>query len=196
MREGAGGANRSDKFHMIVGHYLGCGWSVEQIHRHLQQFPGGIAGRYLGEGRLSREIARSAGKYNARALPLLDGWRAPVVEARQMPSQGADHPEPSPAAVTPDLGDVDDPPEIKPALPEIPDPDEDIDEDPDGLDEPKPVSPKPETSDPGDGPELEDDDPELEEDEPGSCRRIRSCRRYTHTETRIRGRSSHGWSRS
>ncbi len=77
VREGAGGANRSDKFHMVVGHYLGCGWSVEQIHEHLQQFPDGIAGRYLGEGRLSREIARSASKYNARVLPLLDGWKAP-----------------------------------------------------------------------------------------------------------------------
>ena len=63
VREGAGGANRSDKFHMVVGHYLGCGWSVEQIDEHLRQFPDGIAGRYLGEGRLSREIARSASKY-------------------------------------------------------------------------------------------------------------------------------------
>ena len=52
VREGAGGANRSDKFHMVVGHYLGCGWSVEQIDEHLRQFPDGIAGRYLGEGRL------------------------------------------------------------------------------------------------------------------------------------------------
>ncbi len=39
---------------------------------------------------------------------------------------------------------LDDPPEIKPALPETPDPDEDLDDDPDELDEPKPVSPKPE----------------------------------------------------
>ena len=194
MREGAGGANRSDKFHMVVGHYLGCGWSVEQIHEHLQQFPDGIAGRYLGEGRLSREIARSASKYNARVLPLLDGWKAPIIEARETPSQGTDHPEPSPAPVAPDAGDddVDDPPEIKPALPETPDPDEDLDDDPDELDEPKPVSPKPETPDPGDDPELEDDDPELEDDEPGSHRRIRSCRRYTRTGTQTRGRSSRG----
>ena len=73
VREGvAAGANRSDSFHMIVGHYLGCGWSVEQIDEHLRQFPDGIAGRYLGEGRLSREISRSASKYNDRALPLLE----------------------------------------------------------------------------------------------------------------------------
>ena len=52
-------------FHTVVGHYVGCGWSVEQILQHLQQFPDGIAGRYLSEGRLTREIARSASKYTA-----------------------------------------------------------------------------------------------------------------------------------
>ena len=96
MREGAAaGANRSDMFHAVVGHYLGCGWSVEQIDEHLRQFPDGIAGRYLGEGRLSREIARSASKYNDRALPLLDGWKAPEirVEAPEMPSREMDAPE-------------------------------------------------------------------------------------------------------
>ena len=71
-----GGANRSDKFHMVVGHYLGCGWSVERIYEHLQQFPDGIAGRYIGEGRLSGEIARSASKYQrscAAAARRLEG---------------------------------------------------------------------------------------------------------------------------
>ena len=85
-----GGANRSDTFHMVVGHYLGCGWSVERIYEHLRQFPDGIAGRYLGEGRLSREIARSASKYADRALPLFDvnGGKAPekIVEAPETPS--------------------------------------------------------------------------------------------------------------
>jgi tetratricopeptide (TPR) repeat protein len=72
VREGAAtGSNRSDMFHMVVGHYLGCGWSVEQIDEHLRQYPDGIAGRYFAEGRLSREISRSAGKYTDRALPLL-----------------------------------------------------------------------------------------------------------------------------
>ena len=77
VRAGApAGANRSNVFHTIVGHYLGCGWSVEQIYEHLQQFPDGIGGRYLREGRLHREIARSAGKYASPALPLFDrgGW--------------------------------------------------------------------------------------------------------------------------
>jgi hypothetical protein len=60
VREGTpAGENRSDLFHTIVGHYLGCGWEVEQIYAHLQQFPDGIGGRYLSEGRLSSEIARS-----------------------------------------------------------------------------------------------------------------------------------------
>jgi hypothetical protein len=58
VREGAAaGANRSDTFHTVVGHYLGCGWNVEQIDELLRQFPEGIAGRYFAEGRLSREIS-------------------------------------------------------------------------------------------------------------------------------------------
>ena len=70
------GANRSDMFHSIVGHYLGCGWNAEQITAHIGQFPDGIGNRYLAEGRLSGEVARSAGKYNAGALPVSDvnGW--------------------------------------------------------------------------------------------------------------------------
>jgi hypothetical protein len=67
---------------MIVGHYLGCGWDVERILTHLEQHPHGISERYLREGRLAREIARSARKYSAAALPLSDnagwaiGWQA------------------------------------------------------------------------------------------------------------------------
>jgi hypothetical protein len=96
VREGAAaGANRSDMFHTVVGHYLGCGWSVEQIDEHLRQFPNGIAGRYLGESRLSREISRSAGKYNGRALPLIDGWKASgiTVETPEMSSREVGAPE-------------------------------------------------------------------------------------------------------
>ena len=66
------GANRSNLFHTIVGHYIGCGWSDEQILSHIQQFPNGIGGRYLSEGRLSGEIARSVSKYNAVVLPSVD----------------------------------------------------------------------------------------------------------------------------
>ena len=91
VREGALGGNRSDTFHAVVGHYLGCGWSVDQIHEHLQQFPNGIADQYISEGRLRREIERSASKYADRVLPLFDvnGGKAPekIVETPQTPSR-------------------------------------------------------------------------------------------------------------
>jgi hypothetical protein len=72
------GANRSDKFHTVVGHYVGCGWSIDRIHDHLKQFPDGIGSRYLSEGRLLREITRSAEKFNARTLPLLSSIETPI----------------------------------------------------------------------------------------------------------------------
>jgi hypothetical protein len=92
VRTGApAGANRSDVFHGIVGHYLGCDWSVERIYDHLQQFPDGIGSRYLREERLAGEIARSASKYAARKLPLfeanggwINGWEA---ETPRIPKQ-------------------------------------------------------------------------------------------------------------
>ena len=77
VREGPLGGNRSDTFHVVVGHYLGCDWSVERIYEHLQQFPNGIADKYIGEGRLRQEIDRSARKHAERTLPLIDGWKAP-----------------------------------------------------------------------------------------------------------------------
>jgi hypothetical protein len=71
-----GGVNRSDTFHMVVGHYLGCGWDIERILAHLEQHPHGIGERYLRERRLDTEIARSASKYVPTALSLSDngGW--------------------------------------------------------------------------------------------------------------------------
>ena len=54
------GTNRSDTFHSVVGHFLGCGWSVEQITIHLEQYPNGIGERYIAEGRLAGEVKRSA----------------------------------------------------------------------------------------------------------------------------------------
>jgi hypothetical protein len=101
VRTGApAGANRSDVFHAIIGHYLGCGWSAEQIHNHMQQFPDGICSRYLREERLAGEIARSASKYAARTLPLfepnggwINGWAAKVPEP-QIPAQPEEKKEP------------------------------------------------------------------------------------------------------
>ena len=111
VREGAAaGANRSDMFHMVVGHYLGCGWSVEQIDEHLRQYPDGIAGRYFAEGRLSREISRSASKYTDRALPLFDGWKAPekIVETPPPEILEPISPEPETPAPDPDEDDIED----------------------------------------------------------------------------------------
>jgi hypothetical protein len=70
VRDGApAGANRSNIFHTIVGHYVGCGWDVERIFAHLQQFPHGIGERYIHEDRLLREIDRSARKFKTTELP-------------------------------------------------------------------------------------------------------------------------------
>jgi hypothetical protein len=67
VREGApGGANRSDLFHAIIGHYQALGWNSAQIAEHLEQYPGGVGGRYLAEGRLRQEIGRCLDKWTAR----------------------------------------------------------------------------------------------------------------------------------
>ena len=65
------GDNRSDVFHTLVGHYVGCTWPVERIYEHLQQFPRGIGEKYISEGRLALEVSRSFRKW--AQLPLLAG---------------------------------------------------------------------------------------------------------------------------
>jgi hypothetical protein len=102
VRPGApAGANRSDVFHSIVGHYVGCGWSVEQILQHMQQFPNGIGGRYLGEHRLHQEIARSASKYG-RVLPLFNG-NGDWIDGREAKGLQPNVPEKAPAEPEPAL---------------------------------------------------------------------------------------------
>jgi hypothetical protein len=109
------GANRSNLFHTVVGHYVGCGWNAEQILQHLQQFPDGIGGRYLTEGRLSSVIARSAGKFTAGTAPLFSNGWANGFEAKVPP--------PQPEAPEPELEDEehkDDPsPQQDPKLPAL-----------------------------------------------------------------------------
>jgi hypothetical protein len=107
------GANRSDTFHAIVGHYLGCGWTAEQILAHLQQYPDGIGGRYLREDRLHKEIARSAAKYAATELPQSDacgwsnGWAAKAPLQPEVQPDEEDDPEldESPGPSDPELDD-------------------------------------------------------------------------------------------
>ena len=118
------GANRSDVFHTVVGHYLGCGWTAEQILAHLQQFPQGIGERYLREDRLHREIARSASKYAAAELPLsagwVDGWEAKAPLQPEPEVQPGDRIPSSRRPLEPELQDeLDDeePPEQQPDLP-------------------------------------------------------------------------------
>jgi AAA domain-containing protein len=96
VREGApAGTNRSDVFHAIIGHYLGCGWDLKRILAHLEQHPEGIGSRYLAEGRLGDEIARSAGKYAQTKLPLGSngGWTAKAPPEPEVPPQPDQPPE-------------------------------------------------------------------------------------------------------
>ena len=103
VREGApDGANRSDTFHAIVGHFLGCGWSVEQIVALLEQHSDGIGGRYIAEGRLDGEVERSAQKYRPIEQPELwssswkSGWTQEAQPEPQHKSESQSESEPEP----------------------------------------------------------------------------------------------------
>jgi len=122
------GANRSDVFHAIVGHYVGCGWQVDRILEHLQQYSDGIGSRYLAEDRLRQEIERSAGKYAKSELPLFDGWTGREAPQPEAPSQekeppaidddpALDEPEPEPASDIED-DDLDDDEDLDEDIPE------------------------------------------------------------------------------
>src|SRR5262245_5300474 len=104
VREGApAGSNRSDVFHAIVGHYVGCGWQVDRIFEHFQQYPQGVGERYIAEDRLRQEIERSASKYAKTELPLFDNWKA---KAPPEPAKPEPEPEEQPEDVeNDDLGE-------------------------------------------------------------------------------------------
>jgi hypothetical protein len=105
VREGAPpGSNRSDVFHAIVGHYVGCGWQADRIFDHLQRHPDGISSRYLREERLDREIARSVEKYAKLEWPLsggASGWTGREVPPE--PKAPVQEKEPPPIDIDPDL---------------------------------------------------------------------------------------------
>jgi AAA domain len=107
VREGTpSGANRSDVFHAIVGHYLGCGWNVDRIFEHLQECPQGVGGRYIAQDRLRREVERSAEKFGKAELPLFNGCEAKVPPERdQIPTRQE---EPKPDEADPDRDDEQD----------------------------------------------------------------------------------------
>src|SRR5262249_40065948 len=70
-----------------------------RIYKHLQQFSDGIGSKYLAEGRLAAETARSARKYGAAALPSFDNagwtgnWQAPQSETATPVSDESEPPE-------------------------------------------------------------------------------------------------------
>ena len=134
VREGAPPeANRSELFHTIIGHYLGCGWDQEKIFEHLQQFRDGIGGRYLSESRLRSEISRSASKYGAVELP----WSGESVWTDGGGQQAKTAPAPQPVQPPPPPPPS---PPLEPEDPELEDPElEDEPEDDDAdLDEDEP----------------------------------------------------------
>jgi AAA domain len=130
VREGApAGANRSDVFHTIVGHYVGCGWDVDRILEHLQEQPQGIGGRYLAEDRLRREIERSTEKFGKADLPLFNSWeaKAPPEPKQELPKQEEPEPDLDDNGLGNDdlgveddeLDDEEEPPQHDPNLPRL-----------------------------------------------------------------------------
>ena len=129
VREGPPpGANRSDVFHAMVGHYVGCGWDVDRILEHLQEYPQGIGCRYLAEERLRQEIERSAEKFGKAELPLFNGWEAKAPPEQELPKQ--EKPEPAEPNLDDDieddlgveddeLDDDEEPPQHDPNLPRL-----------------------------------------------------------------------------
>jgi AAA domain len=110
VREGAPeGTNRSDTFHGIVGHYLGCGWTIEQIITHLEEFPDGIGNRYIAENRLAREVERSATAFGAGAADpspnetWSNGFHAKEARGEQQPAEDLSEPEETEEETEPEL---------------------------------------------------------------------------------------------
>jgi AAA domain len=116
------GANRSDLFHTIVGHYVGCQWEPDRIAEHLGQFPEGIGARYLAENRLTAEVERSAGKFAKEELPNSSGWAGdwqPGIKPEQ-PDPELEQPDPElEEPHDPDLDDDLDQPQPDSKLPPL-----------------------------------------------------------------------------
>jgi hypothetical protein len=126
VRDGApAGANRSNLFHTIIGHFTGCGWPIEQIFEHLHQFRNGIGERYIAEDRLDLEISRSFRKWSD--LPSL----SPNELAKWTAEWRAKAPSSDPAHS--DIGEAKVPPKPNkrndPELEQDQEPDDDLDSD-------------------------------------------------------------------
>jgi AAA domain len=129
---------RSEVFHIVVGHYAGCGWTPEQIYLHLEQFPDGVGGRYLAEGRLSGEIARSLQRLQeySRQQQTFGPDRTWTADWK-VRSTSEPEPEPAPDS-TPEPSSLEPPPWDEPES--APEPELEPELEPD-LEEPKPDLP-------------------------------------------------------
>lgn len=88
VRNGApDGANRSDVFHSVIGHFVGCGWDAEKILELLEQHPHGIAERYHSQGRLRAEVERSTSNSPRRSCRRPATVRGPMLGMRQSRSR-------------------------------------------------------------------------------------------------------------
>ena len=64
MREGpVDGGNRSEQFGTAAWHYFSLGHSEEQTCEVFEANPGGVASRYISEGRLAKEVTRCFRKW-------------------------------------------------------------------------------------------------------------------------------------
>jgi hypothetical protein len=118
------GANRSDTFHGVVGHYLGCGWTAEQIYQHLAEHPDGIGNRYIAEGRLAGEVERSirafSGNQDSTSDDVWSSGRQPERKQQSEQQQSEQNPELDPELEPdPELGPD---PELEPEPRLEPDP--------------------------------------------------------------------------
>src|SRR5262249_47228876 len=122
----------------VVGHYRGCGWTLEQIYEHLAQYPDGVGGRYLAEGRLSGEIERSLQRlqeYSQRQQQFGPEreWTAEwkVRSTPEPAPEPAPEPEPEPAPTNKGPPPWEDPPEAAPEQePEEPELEPDLPQEP------------------------------------------------------------------
>src|SRR5215470_10415049 len=113
------GENRSNVFHAIVGHYVGCGWDVDRIFEHLQEHPQGIGGRYLAEDRLRQEIERSAKKFAKADLPLFEAKALPEQELPKRQPNLDDDIDDDLGVGDDELDDDEEPPQHDPNLPRL-----------------------------------------------------------------------------
>ena len=76
VREGAGDdGNRSDAFHSCVGHLYRIWGSLDRIKEEMERHPAGIADKFIGQGRLVKEIARSAKAFRPELAAHIEAWK-------------------------------------------------------------------------------------------------------------------------